>query len=126
MLVGIAHVIDDRVLHLFLDMGRFGTQLRHTINDIDHEVEARGLVQHRQLERRVDVALFLIAAHMHILVSFESIGQLVNQPGIAVKIEDDRLVRAEKAAELTVRQAVWVFGGRLELEQIHNIDEAQL
>ena len=77
-------------------------QLRHAIDHVDDQVEARRLVQHRQLERRVDVALLLVAVHVQVLVALEAVGELVDQPGIAVEVEDDRLVRREQAVELAL------------------------
>src|SRR6516225_3303082 len=49
ILVGVAHVVDDGVLHLLLQVGGSGAKLRHAIDDVDHQVEAGRFIQHRQL-----------------------------------------------------------------------------
>ena len=67
-------------------------QARHPVDDVDHQVEAVHLVQDRELQRRVDVALLLVAAHVQVVVVVEAVGELVDQPRIAVEVEDDRLV----------------------------------
>ena len=104
----------------------FVAQPRHAVDHVDDQVEARGLVQHRQLERRVDVALLLVAADVQVLVALEAIGELVNEPRVAVEVEDDRLVGGEQAVELALRRAVRMLGRRLQLEQVDDVDEAQL
>ena len=72
----------------------FVAQLGHAVDDVDDQVKAGRLVQHRQLERRVDVALLPVAVHVQVLVALEPVGEPVNQPGVAVEVEDDRLVGA--------------------------------
>ena len=69
---------------------------------------------------------FLVAPHVHVRVPLEAVGELVDQPGIAVEVEDNRLVRGEQAVELAVGRSVRMLGRRLQLEQIHHIDEAEL
>jgi hypothetical protein len=64
VLVGVGEVLDDVVLHLFLHVGRRRTQLGHPVDDINHQVKAVNLIQNGQLQRGVDVALFLVAPHM--------------------------------------------------------------
>ena len=104
----------------------FVAQLRHAIDHVDDEMEARGLVQHRQLQRRVDIALFLVAADVQVLVSLEAIRKPVNQPRIAVEVEDDRLVGGEQAVELALGRPVRMLGRGLQPEEIHDVDEPQL
>ena len=77
-------------------------QLGHAIDDVDDQMEARRLVEHRQLERRVDVALLPVAVHVQVLVALEAVDELVNEPRIAVEVEDDGLVRREQAVELAL------------------------
>ena len=55
--------------------------------------EAVNLVANRQVERSVDVAFLLVAANVQVLVIGAPVSQPVDQPGIAVEVEDDRLVR---------------------------------
>src|SRR5688572_15863630 len=49
--------------------------------------------------------------------------QAMNQPGITMEIKDDGLVSCEQTVEVAVAQTVWVFQVRLQLEQIHDVDE---
>ena len=54
------------------------------------------------------------------------VGQPVNQPRVAVEIEDDRLVCREQRIEIPVRQAVGMLRAGLQLEQVDHIDETDL
>ena len=55
-----------------------------------------------------------------------AVGQAMDQPGIAVEVEDDRLVGGEQAVEVAVGQAVRVLAVGRELEQVDDVDEADL
>ena len=76
-------------------MSSLVAQRRDAVDDVNCQVEAVDLVQDGELQRGVDVALLLVAAHMDIAVIVTAIGELVNQPGIAVEVEDHRLVFGE-------------------------------
>ena len=52
--------------------------------------------------------------------------EAMDQPRIAVEVEDDRLVRREQGVELAVGGPVRMLGNRLQLEQVHDVDEPQL
>ena len=67
--------------------------------DVDCEVEAVGLVVDCQLQRSVDAAEFLVAAHVQVVVIGSAVGELVNQPRISVKIEDHRLAESEQLSK---------------------------
>src|SRR5438128_2590108 len=54
VLVGVREVVEDRVAHLLLQVSRLRAHPRHAIDDVDHQVESRGLVEDRQLEGGVD------------------------------------------------------------------------
>ncbi|MBV6517663.1 MAG: hypothetical protein HCAMLNBO_00229 [Candidatus Brocadia fulgida] len=43
-----------------------------------------------------------------------------------MKIKDDRLVRGEQAVEFAFRRPVRMLGYRLQFEQIHHVNKAQL
>ena len=47
----------------------------------------------------VDIALLLVPAHMQSLV-LAAVGQAMNQPGITVEVENDRLVDREQRIEI--------------------------
>src|SRR5262245_31737615 len=68
VLVGVALAIDLYVAQLLFDMRAGNTKPRHAIDDVDGEAETIDLVSNGQIERRVDVALLLVAAHVQILV----------------------------------------------------------
>ena len=46
--------------------------------------------------------------------------------GVGVEIEDDGLVGGEKGIEIAIGEAVRMFGGRLQTEEIDDVDEANL
>ena len=50
----------------------------------------------------------------------------MDQPGIAVVGEDDRLVCGEQGVEVAVAQAVGMLGAGLEGHQVHDVDDADL
>src|SRR3982750_370597 len=61
VLARVGQVVEDGVAHVFLQMPRFLAQLRYPVDDVDDQVEPRGLVQDGQLEGRVDVSPLLVA-----------------------------------------------------------------
>jgi len=66
-------------------------------------------------------SLFFIAANVQIFMVRAAVGEAVNQPGIAVKGKDDRLIRSEDALVIFIADAVRMFAWRLEHHQIHNV-----
>src|SRR5437667_8203594 len=115
VLIGVLLALDLRVAQLLLGVGPHPLQGRHPIDDVDGQAEAVDLVLDGQVERGVDVALLLVAPHVEILVVRGSIGQAVDEPAIAVEVEDDRPVGGEQAVEVAVRQAVRMLAGRHQL-----------
>ena len=55
-----------------------------------------------------------------------AVSQPVDQPGVAVVGEDDRLVLGEERVEVVVRETVGMLGRRLEPHQVNNVDHADL
>lgn len=96
------------------------------IDGQDGETEAVRLVADAQLEWRVDVALFLVTAHVHEILPRPVVRQPVHHPGVAVEVEHDVLVAGEQSAVLRVRQPVRVIAARNQLEQVHHVDKADL
>ncbi len=78
-------------------------QLWHTVDNIDDQMETRSFVQHRQFERSIDVTLFLVTAHVQVIMSLEAVRELVDEPWIAMKVKNDRFIRSEQAVELSFR-----------------------
>ncbi len=93
-----------------MKMGGRSRQAGNPVDDIDGQVEAVDLVSHGQFKRGVDVAVLLVAPHVEVPVVRAPVGEPVDQPGIAVEIEDYRLVRREEAVEVQVGEAVLVLG----------------
>src|SRR6266581_3530400 len=124
--VGVALAVDLHVAQLLLDVRAGDPQALHPIDDVDREAEPVDLVTNGQIERRVDVALLFVAAYVQVLVIGAPVGQPMDQPGIPVEVEDDWLVHGEQAVEVPVRQAVRVLAGGRELQQVDDVDEANL
>ncbi len=100
VLANVGVVFDQLVLQRLLQVGGFLAELRQAIDDVLREVEAVELVQHGHVEGGGDGAFFLVAAHVQVVVVRAPVGEAVNQPGIAVVREDNRLVAREQGVEL--------------------------
>lgn len=109
----VTHVVDDGILHVLLYMCGLRAQLRHPVDDVGDQMETRGFIQHRQFERCIDVALFLITTHVQVVMSLESVRELMDEPRITMEIKNDRLVRSEQAVEFTFRRPVRMLRWRL-------------
>jgi hypothetical protein len=93
----------------------------------DHSVaRARERIANGQLQRRIDVALLLVATHVNVVLMRPVVGEPVDQPGVGVEVEDDRPVRGEERLELAIGQPVRMFRIRHQPEQIHHIYEPDL
>jgi len=101
-------------------------QSGHSVDDIHGQAEAIDVVIDRQLQRRVDIAFFLVAANMHVVVIVATVRQTMNQPGLLVDVEDDRLVHREQGVEITIGKPVWVLRLGLKFEQVDHVDEPEL
>ena len=55
-----------------------------------------------------------------------TVGQAVDQPGVAVIRKDDRLVGREEGVEFLIRQAVGMLFSCLQLHQVHDVDDPNL
>src|SRR5215813_12684676 len=111
-----------RVAEFFFRVATNPLQAWNAINGIYCEAEAIDLVVHRQFHRSVDVAFLLVPTHVQALVVAD-VSQAVNQTGIAMEVENDRLVGGEQGIVVCVGQPVRVFLARLQLEQVDYIDE---
>ena len=109
-LAGVGPGLGALVLHQLADVAGPRSQARDPVDHVDHQVEAVQVVEHHHVERRGGRALFLVAAHVQVVVVGPPVGQAVDQPRVAVVGEDDRLVRGEERVELLVGQAVRVLG----------------
>jgi hypothetical protein len=102
MLIGVGPAGDLRVAEFLLGVAPDPLQFGNTVNGVDGQAEAIGLVVDGQFHRRVDVAFLFVSPHVKSLVR-ATLGQAVNQPWISVEIENNRLVRGEQRIEIRVR-----------------------
>ena len=98
----------------------------NALDDVHCKTEAVNLVYDRQFHRCIDVAFFLVATHMHVVVIFTPISQSMDEPWIPVEIEDDRLVDGEEGIEVLIGQAMRVLRTGLQFKEIDDIDIADL
>lgn len=98
----------------------------HVINRIDRQTVSIRAIADRQLERRVDVALLPVPAYKQILLALSTVCQAVNEPWVRVEVENAGLIISKNGSPLVRTQPVRVFAGIDELEQIDDIDEADL
>src|SRR5665213_934812 len=80
-----ANSFDDPAFQPLLEVCTRCLQRGNAVDGIDREIGAIQLALYRQLERRVDVALFLVSVHMEVGVVGAPIGELVDQcerPGL--------------------------------------------
>ena len=124
ILMRVVDRVDDLILQPLLGVRGAGLQLWHAVDDVDCEVEAVGLVQDRELQRCVDIALLLVAADVHIVVIGTAIGELVDERRVGVEVEDHRLVEREERVEFAVGQAVRMLALGHQAEEIDDVDEA--
>src|SRR5665213_1082048 len=94
----------------------------HPIDDVHYEMEAVEIVEHHHVEGGRRRTLFLVAAHVEVRMVATSIGEAVDEPGIAVVGEHDRTGRGEEGVELRVRKPVWVLALGLESHRIDDVD----
>src|SRR6516225_2262763 len=84
-------------------------ETRHAVDRVDSQAKAVGLVLNGELQRRVDVALLLVAPYVNVVLMRPVVGEPVDQPGVGVEIKDDRPIRGEEGLELSIGQPVWVL-----------------
>ncbi|SKS02932.1 Uncharacterised protein [Mycobacteroides abscessus subsp. abscessus] len=71
------------------------------------------IIEHHHVKRCRGGAPILEPAYVHPIVIGMAVGKAVDQPGIAVVGEDDRLIRGEKCVKITVGQSMWMLRRRL-------------
>ena len=126
MLAGVLPGRQTLVLHLLAQRGVAVAEGGHPVDHVDDEVVSVQIVEHHHVERGGGGALLLVATHMNPGVVGAAVGQAVDEPGIPVIGEDDRLVRGEDHVELAVGQAVRMLGLVLQPHQVHDVDEPHL
>jgi hypothetical protein len=103
LVIGIAEQADQKRIYVHHQPG-LGVQDQNAV--LGRQMEAVEVVHHHHVEGGRGRAFLLVAAHMEIVVIGAAIGEPVDQPGIAVVGEDDRLVRGEERVEIRVAQPV--------------------
>src|SRR5271165_3453812 len=73
-------------------------ETRHAVDRVNGQREAVGLVTNSQLQRRVDVALFLVAAHVNAVLIRPAVGEPVDQPGVGMEVETTGLSAVKRAS----------------------------
>jgi len=96
----------QHVAHMLLHIGRLLAEARHPFHHIGHQMEPVEVVAHHHVERGARCPLFLVTAHMDIVVIGTPVGQAVDQPGIAVIGENDWAVNRENFVEVPAPEAV--------------------
>src|ERR1700731_1541864 len=99
------------------------TQPRHTVDNIDGQIEAVNLVDNGQLERSIDVPLFLVPAHVNVVMIPAPVTQLMNQRSVRMEIEDDRLVGGKQGIEVPVGKAMRMFCFRNKTKKVNDVNK---
>jgi len=125
MFIDIVFVFDELIAHDLFEIVAFGSDMRHSVDDVQYEVETIDLILYAHIEGRGNGAFFLVAANVHVVVG-AAVGQAVDQPGIAVESEDDMFVFGEQGVEVIITEPMRVFGTGLELHEVHDVDNPDL
>ncbi len=85
-------------------------QARDAVDHVACKVKSVQIVEDRHIEGSGGCSFLFVSANVKVVVIRAPISQAVNQPRISVVGEDNRLVRGEDRVELTVGEAVGMFG----------------
>src|ERR1700676_4941175 len=102
MLVDVQLVIDELVAQPLLLVTRDTVKAWNTIEHITSQMEPVEIVQHRHVEGSGGCSLFLVSAHVQVVVISAPVGQSVNEPRISVKRKNDRFVGGEDGIEIPI------------------------
>ena len=100
------------------------SKARDARDGVERQLEAVNIVEHAHVEGRGRCALFLVAAHVKVIVVVTPVGEPVNEPRIAVKCKDGGRIRWKDAIELLVGQPVRMFGLRLKSHEVNHVYHA--
>ena len=89
-------------------------------------METVEVVEDRHVEGRRGRSLFLVAANVQSAVVGPPIGQPMDEPGVAVVGEDDRLVFREEEIEVLVAEPMGMLAAGLQIHQVHHVDHPHL
>src|SRR5580704_6171261 len=85
-------VIQQLVTKKLLGVCGARAQTRHTIDHVTGQVESIEIVQHHHVEWGRGRSLFLVSTHVHTMMISPAIGESMDEQGIPMKGEDNRLV----------------------------------
>ena len=95
-LVGMLFTRDLLVEQSLAHAGAGDTETGHPVDGVDGQAEAIGLIADGEFQRRVDVTLLLVAAHVNIVLAWPTVGEAMDQPRVTVKVKDHRLQGARQ------------------------------
>ena len=98
----VATTVNLHILEFLLGMRTGCTQLGYSVYHIYGQSEAVCLVVNGQFHRSIDVAPFLVAPDMQMLVVRPVVGEPVDQPGIAMEVENDRFVDSKQTVKVSI------------------------
>src|SRR5271166_6376378 len=78
---------DPLVGQFIAEAGRADAHAGDAVDGVDGQAEAVGLVADGQLQRRVDIALLLVAAHVDVVLTRPAVSEAVDQPGVSVEVK---------------------------------------
>jgi hypothetical protein len=67
-------------------------KFRDAIDDVDRQAEAINFIVDGKFHRSIDIALFLVTPYVEVRMVRATVGQAVNQPGITMKVKNNRFV----------------------------------
>src|SRR5579859_1464888 len=94
--VRVLHTVGNLITEPLLRVGTYVAKARYALDNVQSQVVTADVVQDRQLERGVDITLFLVPAHVDVFVILPAVREPVNEQRITVKVEYDRLVAGEE------------------------------
>src|SRR6516225_5396067 len=103
VLVSMALARKLAITKFFFSMRSNPLQFFHAVNGVDGKAEAVRLIVNCQLHGRVNVSLLFVTAHMQVPVICAAVSETVNQPGVAMEVENDRLVGCEERIKVRIR-----------------------
>ena len=95
MCVDVMLVFDELVTHRLFQIRAFAAEMGQFVHDVLHQMEAIVVVLHTHVKRSGDRSLFLVAPDMQVPVC-STVGQPMDERGIAVEIEYDRTIPGEE------------------------------
>src|SRR5262249_20456119 len=107
---------DLQISKLFFCMCACRSEVRYAINHINSQCVTIDFIVDSQFHRRIDIASLFVTANVDIFVVGPVIGEFVNQPWIAMEVEDDRLIVSKQAIKVSITRPVRMLGVFLQLK----------